>query len=242
MDRSEQATTQQGERIYIRVLEYLKAMINEKKLAPGDKIPTERVMAEVLSASRNSIREALKIMENMGIIETRQGSGSYLCANAGKGFTESLSMLLLTCQTDYLQVSQVRRALEIQAFALALEKIREGQLAALSSALGQMDLASLSDQTDADKEFHDAVILASGNFLICQIMQALSGVCRDFINYVLETASGDDRKALLASHAEIYKSLCEKDLARGLAAIHTHYDLIDKLLGGNAGELPAKSI
>lgn len=230
MNQEEPDKDPSGQRIYIRVLTYIKQLLIENKLSSGDRIPTERVLAEALSASRNSIREALKIMENMGMIESRQGSGNYLCANIGKSFTESLSMLLLTKQADYIQLSQLRRALEVQAFTLSVSKITDEQINALDSLVKRMDLYSLSEQTKTDKEFHDIFIQASGNMLIAQIMQALSDICRDFINLVLLTASEEERTVLLESHRTIFESLKEKNTFKGIGAIHAHYDLIDKLL------------
>lgn len=87
-------------RTYDLVLEYLKGQILEGKLTLGAKLPSERSLMAELGLSRNSVREALRQLENMGFVRSVHGQGSFLVNEAGQGFSSILSMMLLLRQSD----------------------------------------------------------------------------------------------------------------------------------------------
>lgn len=68
----------ENEKAYEKVVERIKQLVVEGKLVPGSRLPTERSLAEELNVSRNSVREGLRVMQNMGILSSQQGSGNYL--------------------------------------------------------------------------------------------------------------------------------------------------------------------
>ena len=82
-------------REYQRAIRYLCGCIRDGSIAVGDRLPTERTLSETLQISRNSTREALRSMENMGIVESRRGSGSYYTGNISKKLSEMIRTLLL---------------------------------------------------------------------------------------------------------------------------------------------------
>lgn len=87
-------------RTYDLVLKYLKGQILEGKLTLGAKLPSERSLMAELGLSRNSVREALRQLENMGFVRSVHGQGSFLVNEAGQGFSSILSMMLLLRQSD----------------------------------------------------------------------------------------------------------------------------------------------
>lgn len=214
-------------RAYLKVIQYIRQLLLNNELGMGDKLPTEREMSKLLELSRNSIREALRTMENMGMIESRQGSGNYLVGNIGKGFTDSLSMMVLMKRVDYLEISQLRRGIEIQALSLAMNKITEDNLSNLDMLLNKMDECTQMQVVVLDTEFHYAIADASKNELIISIMQALSDVCEQFIDHILSQTLKNKKTALMKVHRKILKSLIHKDLAMGVEAINEHYNIID---------------
>ena len=123
------------EKTYTNVIQYIKNLVQMGELTEGDKLPTEREMSLTLDLSRNSIREALRTMETLGIIESRQGSGNYLVGNIGKAFKETLIMMLLMSKINYHEINEVRRAIELQAYEIALNKTNEEQLSKISESL-----------------------------------------------------------------------------------------------------------
>lgn len=215
---------------YLKVIQHIKKLLLNEQLSLGDKLPTERELSEILSLSRNSIREAIKIMENMGIIESRHGSGNYLVGNIGKSFTDSLSMMVLMKRVDYLEISQLRRGIEIQALSLAMNIITEDDLSSLNLLVNKMYVCNEIQQATLDKEFHYTIVALCKNDLMLSIMQSLSEICEQFIEYVLNGTLKNEKNPFIELHKKILESLVQKDLSMGIEAINEHYDIIDESL------------
>jgi GntR family transcriptional repressor for pyruvate dehydrogenase complex len=214
-------------RAYVKVIQYIRQLLLNNELRLGDKLPTERELSEILELSRNSIREALRTMENMGMIESHQGSGNYLVGNMGKSFTDSLSMMILMKRVDYLEISQLRRGIEIQALSLAMNNITEDSLVKLEMIINKMNQCTQKQSAALDKEFHYSIVAASKNELIISIMQALSDICEQFIDYILNQTLKDKKIELMNVHRKILRSMVQKDLTMGIDAINEHYNIID---------------
>ena len=214
-------------REYSKVIAYIKKMISESRLHPGDKLPTERELADTLSVGRYSIREALRIMDNMGMIESRQGSGNFLVSNIGKNLAESVSMMLMVKQVNYLEISQLRRAIELYAYGCAMNNLTPDKIHEMDQLLNAMKITSETKSAKLDKQFHDAIIVGSNNNLIISIMESLSEVCQVFIEKVLHNTSIEIKETLMETHVEMLQYLKEKDISKGHDAINRHYDIAD---------------
>lgn len=92
MDKKTEVTGE-SEKVYFLVIEYIKELVKKGDVKFGGKIPSERELMSTLGLSRNSIREALRTLENMGLLECRQGQGNFLVNHVG----QSLSSLFLCC-------------------------------------------------------------------------------------------------------------------------------------------------
>jgi len=214
-------------REYSKVIAYIKTMISESSLQPGDKLPTERELADTLSVGRYSIREALRIMDNMGMIESRQGSGNYLVSNIGKNLAESVNMMLMVKQVNYLEISQLRRAIELYAYGCSINSLTPERINEMQQILEAMNITSETKRAKLDKQFHDAIILGSNNNLIISIMESLSEVCQVFIEKVIHNSSIEVKEKLMETHIEMLQYLREKNIAKGNNAINQHYDIAD---------------
>lgn len=128
------------EKAYARVIEKVKTMILSGELKPGEKLPPEREFAEKLEVSRNSVREAIRIMDMMGIVSSQQGSGNYVTCEFQKSITETMAMMFAMDQVNDKQISQVRYSLEVLAFTLALDRVREENLAKMEECSGVFDI------------------------------------------------------------------------------------------------------
>lgn len=128
------------EKAYARVIEKVKKMILSGELKPGEKLSPEREFAEKLGVSRNSVREAIRIMDMMGIVSSQQGSGNYVTCEFQKSITETMAMMFAMDQVNDKQISQVRYSLEVLAFTLALDRVREEDLAKMEECSGVFDI------------------------------------------------------------------------------------------------------
>lgn len=218
------------EKTYSNVIQYIKDLVQTGVLSEGDKLPTERELSLQLNLSRNSIREALRTMETLGIIESRQGSGNYLVGNIGKAFKETLIMMLLMSKINYREINEVRRAIELQAYEIALHKMSEDQLSKLSERLIKLEHANGQDRIKNDREFHHELVAITNNTIMIAIMEAMADVFEEGIAHNLQEMNDKDRIKEMQYHKEIVESIQKKELQRGLRAVSKHYDLIDKTL------------
>jgi GntR family transcriptional regulator, transcriptional repressor for pyruvate dehydrogenase complex len=171
------------------VLKALAAYVRQEALAPGQKLPTERILADRLRVSRNTVREALTRWEGLGLVERRQGSGTYLKAEVSP---DMLHMpLTLPGGQDFeslMHTLEIRRALEAEAAALCAERATSESLAFIHGKLETMERVfheTQGAQSDADWEFHQAVYRASGNRLFEQIIAAMQGMFHRFWEHPL---------------------------------------------------------
>ena len=222
------------EKAYARVIEKVKKMILSGELKPGEKLPPEREFAEKLEVSRNSVREAIRIMDMMGIVSSQQGSGNYVTCEFQKSITETMAMMFAMDQVNDKQISQVRYSLEVLAFTLALDRVREEDLAKMEACVEKLDKNGDSkNNATLDKIIHYTLARASGNQLLIDILEACSGVFDIFIEDMrYGILKNENRKTELNEcHRHLVDALREGDREKGLQALKWHFEMIDEVLG-----------
>lgn len=222
------------EKAYARVIEKVKKMILSGELKPGEKLPPEREFAEKLEVSRNSVREAIRIMDMMGIVSSQQGSGNYVTCEFQKSITETMAMMFAMDQVNDKQISQVRYSLEVLAFTLALDRVREEDLAKMEECVEKLDKNGDSkNNATLDKIIHYTLARASGNQLLIDILEACSGVFDIFIEDMrYGILKNENRKTELNEcHRHLVDALREGDREKGLRALRWHFEMIDEVLG-----------
>lgn len=220
-------------REYQKAIDYLCGLIEEKKISIGDRLPTERKMAETLSIGRNSTREALKMLEKLGMVESRQGSGNYLAANMSGTISKCIEMMILLNQTSQEEVIAFRRELD---FIICKEIISKDTVPRWENQLKNIltvEWGSLShdEQVELDRKIHFTLIQASENSLWICIAEAIASVYRKWIDCAIGKAEQDVLRKMQNTHYEMVSALLERNLQRCEKAINTHYDLIDGVFG-----------
>ena len=219
---------------YSNVIHYIKDLVKTDTLKEGDRLPTERKMSLDLNISRNSIREALRTMETLGLVESKQGSGNYLTTSIGKAFTETLTMMLCMKKINYIDINQVRCAIEIQAFCCVIQDVKEEQLCKMSERLIALETASEEEESRCDKEFHQELIAMTQNPLMIGIMEALADAFEDGISFNLSNMNEEERQYERECHRMILEGLKNRHLEKGLSGIKNHYDFIERTLRASA--------
>lgn len=171
------------------VLKALAGFVRQESLEPGSKLPTERVLADLLKVSRNTVREALTRWEGLGLVERRQGSGTYLKHDVSP---DMLHMpLTLQSGQDFeslMHTLEIRRALEAEAAALCAERATAKSIASIADKLEAMERtfhATNGASSDADWEFHQSIYRVSGNPLFEQMIAAMLGSFHRFWEHPL---------------------------------------------------------
>ena len=139
------------EKAYVTVIAYIKQLVQDGQLAFGGKLPSEREMMATLGLGRNSIREALRTLENMGLISCVHGKGNFLVNQIGESFSSVFSMLLFLKQSNFDEVQQLRRGLEMQSLLLAIQTA-DCTTAAAQAQLEAKDDAPVSRQEVAGSQ------------------------------------------------------------------------------------------
>lgn len=198
-------------------------MILSGELTAGDKLPPEKELSEKLGLSRSSLREAVKALEIIRVLDVRQGDGTYVTSLEPQLLTEAVSFIVdLHRDSTILEIFEVRRALEPAAAALAADRITAEQLAELQqSMVGVNEQTPVEDLVQHDLEFHSIIASATGNGYLLSLLDGLSSrTVRARIWRGLTQERAVSRT--LSEHAAITEALQrgDADLARALVTVH----------------------
>jgi GntR family transcriptional repressor for pyruvate dehydrogenase complex len=157
-------------------IEKIKEMILSGDLNPGDKLPRENELAERLGVSRSSLREAVRALALLNVVEARQGDGTYVTSLTPEVLLEAIGFGIdLVNDPSLVEVFQVRRFLETAATAVAAISISHDELTSLRDCMARMDLAeSVEELVRADLEFHHIVAGATRNSVLVALLDNLS--------------------------------------------------------------------
>lgn len=186
-------------------IERLKGMITSGQLRPGDRLPREADLASTLGLSRNSLREAVRALSLMRILDVRQGDGTYVSSLAADSLLEALTFIVEFHHDDsVLELLEVRRVLEPAATAKAAARMADADFDSLAELLSRADDNSGVQQlVDVDTEFHRRVALGSGNQMLASMIESVSGpthrarVWRGITQHGALTRTLDEHQAIL---------------------------------------------
>jgi len=204
-------------------IEKIKQMIISGRIRPGEKLPREADLAAELGLSRNSLREAVKALSLINVLDVRQGDGTYATSLQPSLLLEALSFIVDFHRDDtVLEFLEVRRILEPAATAMAALAMRDEDRAKLGDILNATDIHSpVDDFVAADLEFHRTIAEGSGNSVLASLVDSMSmpttraRVWRGMTEpHAIEKTMGE--------HRAIYRAIMSRDpdLARSWATIH----------------------
>jgi len=204
-------------------IERIKEMIVSGSLRPGDRLPKESELAAELGLSRNSLREAVRALSLIRILDVRQGDGTYVTSLDPQLLLEALSFVVDFHRDDtVLEFLAVRRILEPAATGMAALRIPMAELDALASGLDALGSEpSVEELVASDLEFHRGIVQASGNSVLCSLLDGLSGpTTRARIWRGLTQEDAVSRT--LHEHRAILTALRDRDAeaARSWATVH----------------------
>ena len=201
----------------------IKEMIVSGELRPGDRLPREADLAARLGLSRNSLREAVRALSLVRILDVRQGDGTYVTSLESDVLLDAMSFVLdLHQDRGVLDILAARRILEAAATALAAEHIDDGELDELRRLLEtSADFATAEEFVEYDLEFHHRIAVASRNPVLTSLLDSLSSRTSRARIWRAVTESGATERTL-AEHRAILDALERRrpELARAWATVH----------------------
>ena len=222
-------------RLYKQLVERLLAHISEEGLSTGQRLPTERELAQQLGVSRASVAQAVVALEVQGILSVRQGDGIYLLHQADPA--ETVQELIKRRQR-LPDILEAREAIEVKITFLAAQRRNDQDLAAIDEALDMMaaEVAGGEHGYDGDRAFHAAVTSAARNPILAGMMDLLAAPIEESRR---ESLSQPGRPPVsLASHRGIARAIRDGDPAGAARAARRHITLVADvalLTWGNEG-------
>jgi GntR family transcriptional regulator, transcriptional repressor for pyruvate dehydrogenase complex len=190
----------------------------------GDRIPPERELCQQLGIARTSLREALKAMELIGMLDSRVGDGTFVCPRS-----EFLSRPLLwaftgTDRAELRDIMEAREFLEQDLAGLAAERATEAEIEAIAEALNKMrkSIAEGQSTLDSDMEFHLAVARAAHNEVLRNAVQLLRNLLRQWL--VLKLLIPQVPAQVLKQHEAIYRAIRAGDSEAARKAMWAHLE------------------
>ena len=186
------------EKSYEKVIEYVKHGIGSGEIQAGEKLLPERELAQKLEISRNSAREGLRILENMGVLESQQGAGNYVSGNFDEILAEMLSFMYILKKIDVNKITEFRSTLEWGGIETGVKQATEER--------GETE----GERGRWDKASHYLLIEASGNFCMLANYKALNKIMDEYIPKMRG-------KIIEGMHSEQFLSRAHRTLAEGFA-------------------------
>src|SRR5665648_323816 len=161
-------------RLYESVIEQIMNLIKNNKLKPGDKLPPERELAEKLSISRNSLREAFRVLESRGLIKSKPGGGRYIREIRKNGHSSTENIILSLEKSSILELLEAREMFEVKIAKIAAQRATPEDIELIGEALNKIneeEVLKHGKETESDTEFHLAIASASHNFVFVNIIK-----------------------------------------------------------------------
>lgn len=185
----------------------LERMITSGEWPVGTRIPPEAELTKELGVGRNSLREAIRALVHMGLLQTRQGDGTYVRASSGL----SVALERYARQADMHFVLETRRGLEREAARLAASRRTNDDLAVLESAIARQRQAIKTKDDDslidADIQFHRAVISAAHNPVMMDLLSHLGSGHDKTVRAVVESATAQTDSRGLRVHVNLVRAI-----------------------------------
>ena len=217
------------ERVSDRVAQELLKLIGSGRLAPGERLPGERQLAEMMNVSRVSIRSALQQLKAQGLVTSVQGGGTRV-AKAAEELERGLSSLVRANASNLFELIEIRSMLEVWAARRAAEQATADQRRTIQQAFLKMDGLAADDDGfgEVDMEFHLAIAKASGSAIYLHMMGMLEDVLKDLFAVNSETIlrSAENRRAIQRQHGEILQAIEVQDGDAAAAAMRAHLGFI----------------
>lgn len=200
------------------VIDKITSLLIEKKIGPGDLIPSENVLAENLGVSRGSIREAMKILSAFGVIDIKRGAGTYISNGSNKKLFNPLLFRILVCGSDMSDLVEIRELMEKGIITLILEHATDAGLEQLDAEMKKFSSFMAVTPPDyesgntADLAYHRLMGELTGNAIVSNIYSFV-------INLFAPTI---DSRAGYKAHAAMHERIMARDERGAIEMLHEH--------------------
>jgi GntR family transcriptional repressor for pyruvate dehydrogenase complex len=207
-----------------RLLDY----IFSGSLKVNDKLPAERQLSEALGVGRSAIREAIKALTVLGVLEVRQGDGTYLKRTDSTLLPQVIEWSLLLGENQAMDLIEARKVIEISICRFAAERGKDEEIAELKQIMDKMKLEP-ANFVELDVSFHLKLAEMSRNSVLKDILSSIQSLLRTWIKLVIESAG--DTEFSYKDHSAIFEAVSKRDPDAAALAMERHMtDATSRLL------------
>jgi GntR family transcriptional repressor for pyruvate dehydrogenase complex len=217
-------------KLYEKVAQQIQGLIRDGLLKPGDKLPPERELAETFQVSRSSLRDAIRTLEVMGLVEPRQGEGTIVCELSADSLVSPLSTMLLGKRELVSELLDLRRIIEPPLAARAAAHVTPDELGYMEDILARqkekVDRGELA--VEEDSEFHYAVASAAKNSVVLKVVDVFMDLLRESRARSLQVR-GRLQKSF-GGHRRILNAIRRHDSTEAELAMRRHIEEIEAIV------------
>ncbi|MDE3228716.1 MAG: FadR family transcriptional regulator [Chloroflexota bacterium] len=210
-------------KLYEQIVEQIQGRIVRGELRAGDRLLPERELAASFGASRTAVREALKTLAQMGLVDMRPGRGTIVTDNTSDAMRSSLGLMMRVGRLSNPDaLVELRAIIEPEIAALAAERAGDEQLAALREAVATMErsLRQADEYIAADNRFHRALALATSNPLIVSLVDSIVGLLAEQRSQIFAVPGGPERGQVY--HKTLLEAVERHDVELARTAMRAH--------------------
>ena len=226
----------QSEKLAQSVVRQIELLILRGILRPGERLPSERDLSDRMGVSRPSLRDAVTVLQDRGLLVSRAGAGIYVADVLGSAFSEALVQLFATHEEAVFDYIAFRRDMEGLAAERAARRASDTDLRVVDAIFDKMEAAhsgrSPEDEARLDADFHMAIIEASHNVIMLHMMRSMFDLLREgvFYNRQVMFKQRAARDMLLDQHRAINAALQARDPMSARAAVEAHLSFVESAL------------
>lgn len=227
----------QTSRLYEQIVQQIEGSILSRELSEGSQLPAERDLAKQFGVSRTAVREAIKALQEKGLVDAFPGRGTFVTNGTPNSMRRSLDQIIKSAETDggaYL--AEVREILEPEIAALAAIRATEQDLAAMREAIVVMDSAGPDSDAfiEADLDFHLALAEAAANPIVLSLIDSIVGLLREQRLRIFYVGGGPQRGQ--CHHRNIFDAIERRDPQGARAAMQAHLSQVREDSRSNPGD------
>ena len=214
-------------RIYQDIVAQIRRLLDDGRLKPGFQLPSERELSELFQVSRASVREAIRALDSMGLVEIRSGEGTYV-ASTVESLLSPLAFAIRQQRDAFREIFEARRIVEPEIAALAAKRATPSEIRRLEAILAEQARRISKGEigVEADSAFHSTLAQAGKNKVFLRLNDAMVESLREVRERSLQTNGRPARS--LAGHREILKAIRARDPAEARKAMLEHLEAIEQ--------------
>ncbi len=224
-----------------QVVDYVTSLIKSGQVKPGEKLPTGEQLSKILGVSRTCVREAMRVVESLGLVSVRPRVGPVVLQPLPTAVFNVDHLSTVACLQDTQLLLEFRMILEVGLASLAAEKATENDLAAMQKSMADYEQATGDTAVhEADVAFHKAIANATKNPIASMVLETISGP----LYHQLQTLNKYpvQVKGALDDHREIYRAIERKNPIKARAAMRKHLETVERNIRISAAALRAQVI